>query len=251
MLTHAAPRVERLAERVRRAGHEALAVPTLRIVPAVTARHALAAVRGRDRYEVASFVSPGAVQAFFAADVHWPSGRVAAAIGPGTASALRERLPPAVADAIVVPAGPTYDADALLETPAMQVLADRAVLVVTGERGRDDWIATLQARGARVERLRAYRTAPCPPDAAALAVLDGWLDEPDDSARPRFVYASRSSVGALGRSMRERGRFDAACRCRAFAIHVRIADALRADGWRDVAVVAPGESALLHALESV
>ncbi len=106
------------------------------------------------------FVSPGAVQHFFSPPAgtqmaRWPSGVQAGATGPGTAAALSAAGVPL--SAIVQPATLPFDSEALWAGIAHQPWAGRQVLLVRGEEGRDWLTQRLQAAGARVQPVAAYR----------------------------------------------------------------------------------------------
>jgi uroporphyrinogen-III synthase len=76
----------------------------------------------------------------------------AAAVGAGTAAALRAR---GVQQVLAPPAG--GDSESLLALPAMQQVSGQRVLVFRGLSGRELLADTLRARGAHVEYVECYR----------------------------------------------------------------------------------------------
>jgi len=76
----------------------------------------------------------------------------AAAVGGGTAAALRAR---GIEQVLVPPVG--GDSESLLALPAMQQVSGQRVLVFRGVGGREQLADTLRARGAHVEYVECYR----------------------------------------------------------------------------------------------
>jgi len=248
VLTHAAPRVHRLAQRLGEAGHDVIALPLRRLRPLDGAEPWCHAGGGLAHWDWVVFVSPGALEiALDALDVAWPPSLGIAVIGPGSAEALaaHERAP--VQAPVACPATPPYDAAGLMREPPFASPAGLRVLVVRGERGRDDWIDALRARGAAVEVRALYRMEPQPPDAGGLARLRAWAA---DGAAADFVFAGVETVIAVDALLGEQGLRDWAHGQRALAVHPRIAESLRARGWRRTQALEPGERGLLHGIES-
>ena len=93
------------------------------------------------------------------------AGPVIAAIGPGTARALRD----GGIEADIVP--PRSVAESLVETLA-EVPVTRA-LIARAEEARDVLPSALEERGAQVDVLALYRTVRAPLDEAARRAVDG------------------------------------------------------------------------------
>lgn len=147
------------------------------------------------------FTSANAVEAVEArlAELGIAPGQLArtrvAAVGPGTAAALAERL------AIAADLCPEeYLAEALAE----QLVARRAerVLVPQAERARETLVSTLVASGVEVEAVTAYRTV----------LGSGGVDVPRllrDGRVDAVVFASPSAVDNMAvRFAREKGDWD-------------------------------------------
>ncbi len=248
VLTQAAPRVETVAARLRGHGHEALALGLTRIVER---EHdpALGEALGRlGSYDVVILVSPAAVQAAANLAPDWPPATAAAVVGPGSRAALQDagfRRPPL---RVISPEEPPFDGAALAALAPLDAPSGLRVLVLRGESGSEAWIDELRARGAKMEVLAAYRHETCDPDAGALDTLRRWFD--DEAAPVHFVLSQVAGVARLDAVLDRSGLRERAKRQVALAIHPRIAQALRDAGWRDVRTIAPGEPALVRALES-
>jgi uroporphyrinogen-III synthase len=162
----------RLTQRLQDLGAEVIAFPALAIVgpqrPEMLNQH-LAEI---EHYDWIVFVSPTAVQFGLAALRQIAPASLAkinaAAVGAGTASALRAA---GCSNVIVPEAG--ADSEDLLALPEFADLSGRRVLILRGEGGRELIADTLRARGANVDYAECYRRV-CPatdpaPLVAALA----------------------------------------------------------------------------------
>ena len=169
-----------------RAGAGFVAVSTSRIVPRDDAA-TRAALRAALAAPVVVFTSPNAVRhAAALASLRDRRGRIACAIGAGTAAALRRA---GVRD-VHVPA--RADSEGLLALDALQSLAGGDVGLVTAPGGRDRIAPGLQARGARVLRADVYERAPVAPRAQAWAALRaargrGWIAASSGEALAAFA----------------------------------------------------------------
>jgi uroporphyrinogen-III synthase len=225
-------------------GCEAQSLPLIGIAALDDSAPLRAAWRALPSYALVMFVSANAVQHFFAAaaaaGAAWPAAVRAAATGPGTAAALRAAGVPA--GAVVEPAADAvrFDSEALWAQLAHEDWAGRQALVVRGEDGRD-WLAdTLNARGARVDFVAAYRRLAPQPDAAGLALLAQALAEPD---RHLWLFSSSEAVAHL-QALAPGADWS---RGAALATHPRIAAAARAAGFGGVAMTAPAAEAVAQA----
>lgn len=201
------------------------------------------------------FPSPGAIAvvlgAFAASGLDWPAGPSIGVVGRGSLEALapwRARWPALRDAAVAVPDGPEQDAQALLSLPGFAEPAGRRIAVVgragTVPRGVD----TLRARGADVTVCTAYRFDASPPPAHAASWMAGRAADGRDFAISAADAGSGRRLGAFVDALPAggwvRGR-------PLLTQHPRIADALRADGWRCVHVHPPGPDGLVAALESL
>jgi uroporphyrinogen-III synthase len=189
--------------------------------------------------------------AFERLGLEWPAGAGIGLIGPGSREALDGWIPrvrglqraPTVA-----PDGPEHDADALLERPEFAALQDVGIAVLRRSDGREAWLRTLEVRGAALAAVDVYRARPAdPPEAAAQ-----WLAGRAAAAQPFAVSVASADAGQrlaayvdqLGCAHWVRGQ-------PVLTQHPRIAQALRAQGWRAVRKHPPGLAGLIGALESL
>jgi len=227
-------------------GVAARALPLIAIQPAPDAAsvaQAFAAVAASTAQPLLVFVSPNAVHGFFeaAGAPAWPREAWAAATGPGSVAALRERGVPD--DRIVAPdaAAAQFDSEALWSRIAAWPWAGRPAWIVRGNGGRD-WLAEqLRAAGAEVHVVQSYARAAPSLTADERALLDAALAEP---ARWIWMFSSSEAIANL-----EALAPGAVWHCgRALASHPRIAERARALGFGDVGIVAPSPAAVAAAL---
>ena len=220
-------------------GLQAQALPLLGIEPVADQAPLRGAWQEMRAFKLVLFVSPNAVQHFFAAatPAAWPTAVWAGATGPGTSQALRQAGVPE--DQIVEPAADAaqFDTEALWSRlQAMDWTAQR-VLVVRGESGRD-WLAdVLRQQGARVDFLAAYRRTPPQLDSAGQALLADACSEP---ARHLWLFSSSEAVACL-RALAPAADWS---RSRAMASHPRIAQTARELGFGQVQLTAPTAEAV-------
>jgi uroporphyrinogen III methyltransferase/synthase len=175
-VTRARPQASALAARLRALGADVVEAPAIRIEAIDAALPDLAP------YDLLVLTSPSGVRRLFelVRDARALAGPRIAAIGPGTAAALRD----AGIAADLVPARAV--AEGLVE--ALAELDVRRALLVRGEEGRDVVPDALRARGAQVDVLAVYRTLPEPLSAQARAAALGADD---------LVFASASAARAF------------------------------------------------------
>lgn len=247
VLTQPWPRVRGIEQRLRELGHEPLALPMSEIVellddPAVAGMAARLA-----GFDWVVMVSPAAVAAAARlAGGRWPEGTGAAVVGPGSLQAIAESGLGVVPERVLLPGGPQFDADALIDMPPLRTPRGLRVLVLRGHGGSERWIERLREAGAAVETCEIYRREPLEPDAAALAKLRALLD---GRPAPAFVFTQRDAVERFEALLGRTGLAARAHEAPALAIHARIVAALQACGWREVRAIGPGDRALAAALE--
>lgn len=234
----AAPWVERLRAR----GIDARALPLLAIEAVADPGELQQCWSALPRQGLVVFVSPNAVEHFFAArpaGTPWPPGLRAAATGPGSVDALRAA---GLADSqCVAPRAPPYDSTALWLLLRDQRWAGRSVLIVRGDGGRDELAQALRTAGASVAFVQAYRRLAPRWSAAERGLADAALAAPD---RHLWLLSSAEAVGHLAALMPGAQWRHA----RALASHPRIAERARTLGFGDVREAPPTIEALLSAL---
>jgi uroporphyrinogen-III synthase len=221
-------------------GVDAVALPLIAIAPLDDTAPVAAAWRQLAGTALVMFVSANAVEHFFAArppGLPWPEGVRAGSTGPGTTAALRAQG--LAAAQIVAPAAdaPTFDSEALWALLADEDWAQRRVLVVRGEDGRDWFAETLRGRGATLGFVAAYRRLPPQPDASALRLLAAALAAP---AVHLWLFSSSEALLQL-RRLAPGADWSAA---QAVASHPRIAESARRAGFGRVDDVPPSPHAV-------
>jgi uroporphyrinogen-III synthase len=183
--------------------------------------------------------------------VRWPAGVGIGLIGPGSRDALEPwtaRIEGLAAASRIEPPAPPYDAQGLLARDELASLAGVGVAVLRRADGREAWLHALRARGAAVRAITVYAARDADPPAGAA----GWLAE--RAATGGSVAFSIASVDVGERLARFVGALPCArwaLGCPALTQHPRIAEALRARGWRRVLRHAPGAEGLAAAIESL
>jgi len=192
-VTRARAQASALADRLGRLGAGVIEAPAIRIVP-VDGR-----VPDLRRYDLVCLTSPNGVRLLFdrlaaaGGDARALAGVRVAAIGPGTASALRSHgivadvVPPErfVAEGLV---------DALADVPVSRALVARAA------EARDVLVEALRARGAAVDVVALYETVAEPlSEAQSAAVRSADYVTFTSSSTVRFLLRSLDGGGLRGR----------------------------------------------------
>ena len=150
VVTRARAQASALAARLRELGAQVVEAPAIRTEPLPVTVPAI------ERYDLICVTSPNGADRLLdeVRDARALAGPVIAAIGPGTARALRARG----IEADVVPERAVAEAllEALRDTPVSRALIARA------EEARDVLEAELRERGAEVDVLALYRTVAAP-----------------------------------------------------------------------------------------
>ena len=166
LVTRPAAQAREWVERLRAHGLDAEALPLIGIEPAADAKTLREAWVALDKRQLAVFVSPNAVEQFFAlrpAGMAWPAATRAASPGPGTTRVLLQLGVPR--DCLVEPApdAAQFDSESLWAELAPLPWQGTRVLIVRGDGGRG-WLAErLRGAGAEVQMLAAYRRGGPPP----------------------------------------------------------------------------------------
>ncbi len=245
IVTRPQPQADEWVARLQSLGLPAAALPLLGIAGPTDAGAVDAAWQQLSLQALVMFVSPSAVDRFFArrpAGLAWPAGVIAAGTGPGTRRALLQAGVPE--GALVTPheASGRFDSEAL-----WTVLQGRrdwrglSALIVRGEGGRD-WLAdTLRQQGAQLHFVEAYRRTLPVPDAAGLALLRAALARPQAHL---WLFSSSQALGHLP-ALAPGAQWSGAC---ALATHPRIAESAQRLGFGSVLPVLPSPEAVAAAL---
>jgi uroporphyrinogen III methyltransferase / synthase len=191
VVTRARAQASELAARLRSLGAEVVELPAIRIEPRIDTEPVTAAVANLHAYALVCLTSANGVSLLFEAmavqgrDARALAAATVAAIGPGTAAALRERG--VIAD--VVPE--RFVTEALVEALEPVPVSGKPVLVARAAEARDVLPDALRARGAAVDVVALYETVPEAPDPGAVeAALDAdYLTFTSSSTVRNFVAA--------------------------------------------------------------
>jgi uroporphyrinogen-III synthase len=245
LVTRPRAQVDAWLERVRALGVNAEALPLIDILPAATPDAGWAAWAAvDDGADLAVFVSPNAVEQFFALAPRaaWPTRTLAACVGPGSAQALEAHGVPT--EQIVQPAA---DAASLDSEHLWAELASRRnwvgarVVLLRGDGGRE-WLADrLSQAGAQVQAFGVYRRAAPSLTEAEQALLAAALAHPADMV---WLFSSAEGVGNLGALVPPGASLAGH---RAIATHPRIAQAAEAAGFAPVVLARPDPAAVTQA----
>lgn len=193
LVTRPAGVADALCAALAAAGAQVHRAPLLAIEPLPESAADRAVVQDLDRFDIVIVTSRHAVQHGVArlADCwpQWPAQQQWLAVGTATASAL-------AAHGIHADAPADARSEGLLALPALNNIAGRRVLLITGEGGRGLLDSTLAARGALVTRLAAYRRVA---DDRAGAALDAFRRAAGNSrARAVLVTSGDALQNLLG-----------------------------------------------------
>lgn len=237
LVTRPAGQAAGLAQRIRDLGGTPLLFPALAILPPRDPAVLAHLIEQLERFDLAIFVSPTAAQQGLAAVRRpWPERVGVAAIGKGTAEALRQA---GIATVIAPEAG--ADSEHLLALAALQDMAGKRVLILRGTDGRAALGEALAARGAEVVYGECYRRAL--PDADPAPVLQAWAEH---RLHAVTVFSAETLdhlftlLGAPGRPALQALPL--------FAPHPRIAEHARALGVTAATATAPGDTGVVAGL---
>ena len=236
-------------------GLSVAALPLIEIAAPADASAVTAAWQRLEHCQLAVFVSPNAVEHFFARrppGMAWPIGLSAASPGPGTTQALLAAgVPP---DQLIEPAADSaqFDSEALWLRLRERDWQGCAVEIVRGDGGRE-WLAdTLQAHGASVRFVAAYcRAAPVWQPAMqalldqAMALPEGhlWLFSSSEAIDNLLVHW-RSVSGCEGARMLP-------AKLRALTTHPKIARAAQRAGFEQVWQSRPSLAEVVACIQSI
>lgn len=224
-----------LVRLIEQAGGIPLLFPLLDIAPAPNQQELGEKISRLGGFDLAVFISPNAVRygmAAIRAGGGVPAGLKFAAVGQGSAKALRER---GVAE-IIAPQE-RFDSEALLALPEMQAVQGRRVIIFRGNGGRELLGDTLKARGAEVEYAECYVRSKPPLDMAGLL-----------GALPDALTVTSSEALAYLWEMADEPARRRLSLLPLFAPHERIAEAARGLGWRNAVAANGGDEGMLAGL---
>lgn len=232
VVTRPRDQAEGLVARIAAMGGRPLRNPLLEIAPAADQGALSYFAQRASSFRLFVFVSPNAVRYGMAVLRSIPAGVSVAAVGRGSAQALRES---GVAQ-VIVP-DEHFDSEGLLAMPQLQEVSGWRIAILRGDGGRELLGDTLAARGAQVEYVTCYQRRTLPLDAAA------WL-----AARPDvIVVTSSEALAYLWQGMGTEA-VKLARTATLFVSHPRIARAARTLGWPRVVVTDAGDDGVCAGL---
>jgi uroporphyrinogen III methyltransferase/synthase len=196
-VTRARAQASGLARQLAELGAEVVETPAIRIVPRAIEGEIAKAVEQMSDYALVCVTSPNGASLLLAAlrekgrDARALAGCVVAAIGPGTAAALRE----GGIRADVVPERSV--AEALVEALEAVEVKGRRVLVARAAEARDVLPDALEARGAQVDVVPLYETVaePLTPEQVEGIGRAGYVTF-TSSSTVRFFMDALAQAGA-------------------------------------------------------
>lgn len=229
---------------LRAEGGEAVLLPAIEILPPDDTAKLDATIDRLEGFDIAIFVSPTAVakaNAAVRARRDWPARLRYAAVGSGTAAALRGI---GVAD-VIAPQG-RGDSEALAALPELAEVTGRRIVIFRGHGGREVLREALEARGARVEYAECYRRAL--PRADVTPLIERWTQGGIDAVSVTSAAGLENLFALLGAA-----RVSGPALLREtplFVPHPRVGEAARNLGVERVILTGAGDQALVQALAS-
>jgi len=156
MITRPAHQAGPLAQGIKAAGGEAFLFPTLNIIPAELSQKNIEQIKHINQFDIIIFISPNAVEHglnLIKSQRELPESILLATIGQGSAKAVYEHIGK---QPNIVPKE-NFNSEGLLATSAMQNVANKRILIIRGNSGREHLKQTLEQRGAVVEYLNVYQ----------------------------------------------------------------------------------------------
>jgi uroporphyrinogen-III synthase len=231
-----------LAGRIAERGGKPVIFPLIEISPAADPGPLQAAIACLDRYALAIFISPNAIEfslPLILAQRGWPSGLRAVAIGPSSVS----RLAAYGVQQTLVPVE-RFDSESVLELPELQraAVVGKRVLILRGNGGRELLAETLRERGSEVDYVSCYlRSAPA--SAALLTAL--WDSGQLDALTISSSEGLRNLVDLLDQRARAQLRTTPV-----FVPHQRIAELAQALAVQQVVLTGPADAGIVTALSA-
>lgn len=248
VITRPLAQAEPLARRVAQSGRTAVVLPLLEIHPLLDQSQLRATLAQLERFALAAFVSPNAVDAAFEHIASWPRAVAVAVVGEGSRAALARHGVDASSATIHCPPDPARsDSEHLLAALDLAQLAGREVLIVRGETGRELMADALRAAGALVTTVAAYRRSIPELTPALEQQLRSLLDGP----RQWVVTSSEALRGLAAMAERMGPDFVAKLQRQQFIVpHARIEQTARSLGLPRVTLTGSGDEGVFAALQS-
>ena len=149
MITRPAHQAGKLAKGIKSAGGKTFLFPTLEIIPSTLSAEDKHNIQNINQFDIIIFISPNAVEhglTQIQAIAHMPDNILLATIGQGSAKSLKHFLGK---QPDICPEE-NFNSEGLLATSAMKNIANKRILIIRGNAGREHLKETLLQRGAIV-----------------------------------------------------------------------------------------------------
>ena len=242
---------QRLTDRLRQLGRDAVWWPAFDIRPAADVAGARARLRRVAEYDLALFVSAHAVQATAQLlDAEWPATTAIGAVGAATRDAALAELRGARQATIVAPnVEDESGSEAFWRAWQMTGRHARRALLLRAESGRDWIIEQLRATGATVDPIAVYQRGAHALTADDVAALRRWLQS---KIAPLTVVTSTEAVDALLEQVSSIGEAVGWLQAgTVVATHPRVAQRLHLAGFRHIETCDADDDAIVRKLESI
>ena len=156
MITRPAHQATGLSQKLESEGATVFIFPTLEITAAELSTQSKKTIHQIDQFDMIIFISPNAVEHglnHIQDNIILPKNILLATIGQGSAKTLSHKLGK---QPDITPHN-NFNSEGLLATDAMQEIANKRILIIRGNGGREYLKETLEQRGASVEYLTAYQ----------------------------------------------------------------------------------------------
>lgn len=247
LVTRPASQAEQWVVRLKGLGIGAVSLPLIDIKPAPESLAVVLAWSRISTLRLLVFVSPNAVEHFFAlkpAGLPWQRALEVASTGPGTTRALVAKGVPA--ERILEPAADSaqFDSESLWARLCGRDWRNAKVLIVRGDGGRD-WLAeTLTTHGAKVTHVVAYQRMAPSFTPAHKALLADALAEPQ---KHLWLFSSSEAIAHLAACVTDADL----ARAWAIATHPRIGARAQELGFGNVVKTRPALDAVAACIKLI
>ena len=252
VVTRPLAQAQALQHKIAATGRQAIVFPLLDIHPLADTAALDAALATLECYALVAFVSPNAIDAAFARRPDWPASVPLAVMGEGSRQALAAHGVTAATTRIYSPLdSERTDSQTLLAALDLPALANRSVLILRGESGRELLADALITAGVQVTQVAAYRRTAPSLDAAGAARLHHLLASGCD-----WIITSSEALQILVSMVEQADSMQSAQddvvklkQQRLIVPHARIAETASALGFWNVIRSGSGDEGLLAALQ--
>jgi uroporphyrinogen III methyltransferase/synthase len=233
-------------------GYRAIEFPALSISAASDPSGIDSALAQLESFALVVFVSPNAIdQALARLPGLWPTTLPIAVMGPGSRERLAGRGIAAPQYRVITPHedGARFDSESLFAALEVDQLVGRRCLIVRGNGGRNWLFDALKGQGVEVDSVAAYQRSIGRPERAALDQVQRLIEL---GVKTPVLITSSEAIDSLNELFRVHFGATGSAWLQSQPIvvsHRRIAENATAAGFASVHHSAPGDDALVRALE--